>query len=254
MPEAKGWRVHRHSWWRIPRSMTNTNTRPQGYPAAAVIGRLRRAGLFHGGSAHARRSRSWMLAGRRSVVRTFDPGEWSDRSFSTRPKAPGRHPSRGMAVARAAKNIQRQGTLGHGFTLDPGWKNASGARPRVSDWHLRRFCRNWAARRIKVRVTAHLSAGGRNTGVARSATELFEDLGAVPGRVVTTCDNISARGPRMCREISSGCMTRKAKVRRLLHLAALETADEADEGLGKKHGITARSPWSRFMVCGFGAA
>src|SRR5712675_3503797 len=81
--------------------------------------------------------------------------------------------TRGMALLESGDDFNVTGPLGHGFTLDPGWKNIVVLGRGVGLATLAPLSQ--LAADNKVGVTAILSA--RNPGVVMSK-ELFEGLGA----------------------------------------------------------------------------
>jgi dihydroorotate dehydrogenase electron transfer subunit len=157
-------------------------------------------------------------------------------------KATGRG-TRGMASLQAGDDFNIAGPLGHGFHLDPGWKNIVVLGRGVGLATLAPLSQLAAER--KVGVTAILSA--RHQGVVMSK-DLFEGLGAHVITVLDT-DNSSAveNVERLLRQlIAEG----KADAfftcgsSRLLRLM---------QQLGKEHGIPGQVAMEQIMVCGFGA-
>src|SRR3954465_7439567 len=94
--------------------------------------------------------------------------------------------TRGMALLAPGDDFNVAGPLGHGFTLDPGWKNIVVLGRGVGLATLAPLAQ--LAAEHKVGVTAILWA--RNPGVGMSK-ELFADLGART-MVVVDSDNSSA--------------------------------------------------------------
>jgi len=157
-------------------------------------------------------------------------------------KAEGRG-TRGMALLEPGDDFNVAGPLGHGFTLDPGWKNIVVLGRGVGLATLAPLSQ--LAAENKVGVTAILSA--RNPGVVMSK-ELFDGLGART-KVVVDSDNSSAV-ENVEKILEDLVAQRKADAfftcgsNRLLKLM---------QRLGKKHNIPGQVAMEQIMVCGFGA-
>jgi len=151
--------------------------------------------------------------------------------------------TRGMALLEPGDDFNVAGPLGHGFTLDPGWKNIVVLGRGVGLATLAPLSQ--LAAENKVGVTAILSA--RYPGVVMSK-ELFEGLGART-MVVLDSDNSSAveNVEKILEELIA---ERKADAfftcgsNRLLKLM---------QRLGKQHSIPGQVAMEQIMVCGFGA-
>jgi dihydroorotate dehydrogenase electron transfer subunit len=149
----------------------------------------------------------------------------------------------GMAKLEPGDDFNVAGPLGHGFTLDPSWKNVVVLGRGVGLATLAPLSQLAAER--KVGVTAILSA--RHAGVVMSQ-ELFASLGAHVITVLDTDDSSAVENVEKILErlIAEG----KADAfftcgsSRLLKLM---------QRLGKKHNIPGQVAMEQIMVCGFGA-
>jgi dihydroorotate dehydrogenase electron transfer subunit len=157
-------------------------------------------------------------------------------------KAEGRG-TRGMATLEPGDDFNVAGPLGHGFTLDPSWKNLVVLGRGVGLATLAPLSQ--LAADNKVGVTAMLSA--RNPGVVMSR-ELFEGLGAT---TLTVLDSDGTSAVENVEKILEGLIVEgKADAfftcgsNRLLKLM---------QRLGKKHNIPGQVAMEQIMVCGFGA-
>jgi dihydroorotate dehydrogenase electron transfer subunit len=157
-------------------------------------------------------------------------------------KAEGRG-TRGMATLAPGDDFNVAGPLGHGFTLDPSWKNIVVLGRGVGLATLAPLSQ--LAAENKVGVTAILSA--RSPGVVMSR-ELFEGLGAT---TLTVLDSDATSAVENVEKILEGLIAeRKAEAfftcgsNRLLKLM---------QRLGKQHGIPGQVAMEQIMVCGFGA-
>src|SRR5580692_9767659 len=151
--------------------------------------------------------------------------------------------TRGMAMLEPGDDFNVAGPLGHGFALDPSWRNIVVLGRGVGLATLAPLSQ--LAAENKVGVTAILSA--RNPGVVMSR-ELFEELGA---RTITVLDSDGSSAVENVEKILEGLITQgKADAfftcgsNRLLKLM---------QRLGKKHGIPGQVAMEQIMVCGFGA-
>lgn len=151
--------------------------------------------------------------------------------------------TRGMAKLEPGDDFNVAGPLGHGFTLDPSWKNIVVLGRGVGLATLAPLSQ--LAAEQKVGVTAILSA--RHAGVVMSQ-DLFEGLGA---RVMTVLDTDNSSAVENVEKIVEGLIAeRKADAfftcgsNRLLKLM---------QRLGKKHKIPGQVAMEQIMVCGFGA-
>lgn len=151
--------------------------------------------------------------------------------------------TRGMATLAPGDDFNVAGPLGHGFTVEPGWKNIVVLGRGVGLATLAPLSQLAAER--KVGVTAILSA--RHQGVVMSR-DLFEGLGA---RVITVLDSDNTSAVENVEKLLEGLIADgKADAfftcgsNRLLKLM---------QRLGKKHGIPGQVAMEQIMVCGFGA-
>jgi dihydroorotate dehydrogenase electron transfer subunit len=157
-------------------------------------------------------------------------------------KAEGRG-TRGMATLEPGDDFNVAGPLGHGFTLDPSWKNLVVLGRGVGLATLAPLSQ--LAADNKVGVTTMLSA--RNPGVVMSR-ELFEGLGAT---TLTVLDSDGTSAVENVEKILEDLIVEgKADAfftcgsNRLLKLM---------QRLGKKHNIPGQVAMEQIMVCGFGA-
>jgi dihydroorotate dehydrogenase electron transfer subunit len=151
--------------------------------------------------------------------------------------------TRGMAMLEAGDDFNVAGPLGHGFTLDPSWRNIVVLGRGVGLATLAPLSQ--LAAENNVGVTAILSA--RNPGVVMSR-ELFEGLGA---KTVTVLDSDGSSTVENVERIIEGLIAEKKAdafftcgSNRLLKLM---------QRLGKKHNIPGEIAMEQIMVCGFGA-
>jgi dihydroorotate dehydrogenase electron transfer subunit len=157
-------------------------------------------------------------------------------------KAEGRG-TRGMAKLEPGDEFNVAGPLGHGFTLEPGWKNIVVLGRGVGLATLAPLSQLAAGQ--KVGVTAILSA--RHAGVVMSQ-DLFKGLGA---RVTTVLDSDNTSAVENVEKIVEDLIAEgKADAfftcgsNRLLKLM---------QRLGKKHNVPGQVAMEQIMVCGFGA-
>ncbi|MBX9844643.1 MAG: dihydroorotate dehydrogenase electron transfer subunit [Xanthobacteraceae bacterium] len=151
--------------------------------------------------------------------------------------------TRGMAKLEPGDEFNVTGPLGHGFTLEPGWKNIVVLGRGVGLATLAPLSQ--LAAEQKVGVTAILSA--RHAGVVMSQ-DLFKGLGA---RVTTVLDSDSTSAVENVEKIVEELIAEgKADAfftcgsNRLLKLM---------QRLGKTHDIPGQVAMEQIMVCGFGA-
>jgi dihydroorotate dehydrogenase electron transfer subunit len=151
--------------------------------------------------------------------------------------------TRGMAMLEPGDDFNVAGPLGHGFTLDPSWRNIVVLGRGVGLATLAPLSQ--LAAENKVGVTAILSA--RHPGVVMSR-ELFEGLGAA---TTTVLDSDGSSAVENVEKIIEGLIAEnKADAfftcgsNRLLKLT---------QRLGKKHNIPGQVAMEQIMVCGFGA-
>ena len=151
--------------------------------------------------------------------------------------------TRGMATLQPGDDFNIAGPLGHGFTLEPAWRNIVVLGRGVGLATLAPLSQ--LAAENNVGVTAILSA--RNPGVVMSR-ELFEGLGA---KTITVLDSDGSSAVENVEKILEGLIAdKKADAfftcgsNRLLKLM---------QRLGKKHNIPGQVAMEQIMVCGFGA-
>jgi dihydroorotate dehydrogenase electron transfer subunit len=151
--------------------------------------------------------------------------------------------TRGMAMLEPGDDFNIAGPLGHGFTLEPSWRNIVVLGRGVGLATLAPLSQ--LAADNKVGVTAILSA--RNPGVVMSR-ELFEELGA---KTISVLDSDGSSAVENVGKILESLIAEnKADAfftcgsNRLLKLM---------QRLGKKHAIPGQVAMEQIMVCGFGA-
>jgi len=151
--------------------------------------------------------------------------------------------TRGMAMLEPGDEFNIAGPLGHGFTLEPTWRNIVILGRGVGLATLAPLSQ--LAAENKVGVTAILSA--RHPGVVMSR-ELFEGLGA---KTITVLDSDKSSAVENVERILEELIAQgKADAfftcgsNRLLKLM---------QRLGKKHSIPGQVAMEQIMVCGFGA-
>lgn len=151
--------------------------------------------------------------------------------------------TRGMATLAPGDDFNLAGPLGHGFSLEPSWKNIVVLGRGVGLATLAPLSQ--LAAEHGVGVTAILSA--RNPSVVMSK-DLFEGLGA---KTITVVDSDNSSAVENVESIVEGLIAAgKADAfftcgsNRLLKLM---------QRLGKKHGIPGQVAVEQMMVCGFGA-
>ena len=151
--------------------------------------------------------------------------------------------TRGMAMLEPGDDFNIAGPLGHGFTLEPAWRNIVVLGRGVGLATLAPLSQ--LAADNKVGVTAILSA--RNPSVVMSR-DLFEGLGA---KTLTVLDTDGSSAVENVEKILEGLIAEKKAdafftcgSNRLLKLM---------QRLGKKHSIPGQVAMEQIMVCGFGA-
>jgi dihydroorotate dehydrogenase electron transfer subunit len=151
--------------------------------------------------------------------------------------------TRGMAILEPGDDFNIAGPLGHGFALDPAWRDVVVLGRGVGLATLAPLSQ--LAAENKVGVTAILSA--RNAGVVMSQ-DLFAGLGA---KTITVIDSDGSSAVENVEKILEDLIAdQKADAfftcgsNRLLKLM---------QRLGKKHGIPGQVAMEQIMVCGFGA-
>jgi dihydroorotate dehydrogenase electron transfer subunit len=151
--------------------------------------------------------------------------------------------TRGMALLNPGDDFNLTGPLGHGFTLEPSWRNIVVLGRGVGLATLAPLSQ--LAAEHEVGVTAILSA--RNPGVVMSR-DLFEGLGA---KTITVLDSDGSSAVENVEKILESLIAEnKADAfftcgsNRLLKLM---------QRLGRKHNIPGQVAMEQIMVCGFGA-
>jgi dihydroorotate dehydrogenase electron transfer subunit len=151
--------------------------------------------------------------------------------------------TRGMAMLQPGDEFNLAGPLGHGFTLDPAWRNIVVLGRGVGLATLAPLSQLAADNYIG--VTAILSA--RNPGIVMSK-DLFEGLGA---KTITVLDSDGTSAVENVETILKDLITQdKADAfftcgsNRLLRLM---------QRLGKEHNVPGQVAMEQIMVCGFGA-
>jgi dihydroorotate dehydrogenase electron transfer subunit len=151
--------------------------------------------------------------------------------------------TRGMAMLQPGDDFNVAGPLGHGFTLDPSWRNIVVLGRGVGLATLAPLSQ--LAAENKVGVIAILSA--RHPGVVMSG-DLFEGLGA---RTITVLDSDGSSAVENVEKIIESLIAEKKAdafftcgSNRLLKLM---------QRLGKTHNISGQVAMEQIMVCGFGA-
>jgi dihydroorotate dehydrogenase electron transfer subunit len=151
--------------------------------------------------------------------------------------------TRGMALLQPGDDFNIAGPLGHGFTLDPSWRNIVVLGRGVGLATLAPLSQLPAEN--SVGVTAILSA--RNPNVVMSK-ELFEGLGA---RTVTVLDSDGSSAVDNVEAILESLIAdNKADA---LFTCGSNRLLKLMQRLGKKHNIPGQVAMEQIMVCGFGA-
>jgi len=151
--------------------------------------------------------------------------------------------TRGMALLQPGDDFNITGPLGHGFTLDPSWRNIVVLGRGVGLATLAPLSQ--LAAENNVGVTAILSA--RNPNVVMSK-ELFEGLGAKTVTVLdsdgsSAVDNVEAILESLIADNKADAFFTCGS-NRLLKLM---------QRLGRKYDIPGQVAVEQIMVCGFGA-
>jgi len=151
--------------------------------------------------------------------------------------------TRGMALLEPGDEFNIAGPLGHGFTLDPSWRNIVVLGRGVGLATLAPLSQ--LAAENNVGVTAVLSARNPNVVMSR---ELFEALGAKTVTVLDTdgssaVDNVETILESLIADNKADAFFTCGS-NRLLKLM---------QRLGKKHNIPGQVAMEQIMVCGFGA-
>ena len=151
--------------------------------------------------------------------------------------------TRGMAMLKPGDDFNIAGPLGHGFRLEPSWRNIVVLGRGVGLATLAPLSQ--LAAENNVGVTAILSARNPNVVMSR---ELFESLGA---KIITVLDSDGSSAVDNVEKILEDLIAdHKADAfftcgsNRLLKLM---------QRLGKTHAIPGQVAMEQIMVCGFGA-
>lgn len=157
-------------------------------------------------------------------------------------KAEGRG-TRGMAMLAKGDEFNIAGPLGHGFTIEPEWKNIVVLGRGVGLATLAPLAQLAAEK--KVGVTAILSA--RNPSVVMSK-DLFESYGA---KVVTVLDTDKTSEVGNVEKVIEGLIAqRKADA---FYTCGSSRLLKLMQTLGRKHKVPGQVAMEQIMVCGFGA-
>lgn len=151
--------------------------------------------------------------------------------------------TRGMALLRAGEEFNIAGPLGHGFRLDPAWRNIVVLGRGVGLATLAPLSQ--LAVEKKVGVTAILSA--RSADVVMSK-DLFESYGA---RTVTVLDTDKSSDVANVEKILEDLI--KDKKADAFFTCGSSRLLKLMQTLGKKHAIPGQVAMEQIMVCGFGA-
>jgi dihydroorotate dehydrogenase electron transfer subunit len=151
--------------------------------------------------------------------------------------------TRGMAMLKPGDDFNMVGPLGHGFALEPSWRNIVALGRGVGLATLAPLSQ--LAAENKVGVTAILSARNREVIMSR---DLFARLGA---QTITVLDSDGSSAVENVEAILKGLIAEgKADAfftcgsNRLLKLM---------QRIGKEHNIPGQVAKEQIMVCGFGA-
>jgi dihydroorotate dehydrogenase electron transfer subunit len=151
--------------------------------------------------------------------------------------------TRGMAMLEPGDDFNITGPLGHGFRLEPSWRNIVVLGRGVGLATLAPLSQ--LAADNKAGVTAILSARNPNVVMSR---DLFEGLGA---KTITVLDSDGTSAVDNVEKILEGLIAQKTAdafftcgSNRLLKLM---------QRLGKTHNIPGQVAMEQIMVCGFGA-
>ena len=151
--------------------------------------------------------------------------------------------TRGMATLEPGDEFNLAGPLGHGFTLEPAWRNIVVLGRGVGLATLAPLSQ--LAADNSVGVTAILSA--RNPGVVMSR-ELFEGLGA---KTITVVDSDESSAVENVEKILESLIA--AKKADAFFTCGSNRLLKLMQRLGRKHGIPGQVAMEQIMVCGFGA-
>ncbi len=173
-----------------------------------------------------------------SVYRVDRPNEQIEFLYKTEGRG-----TRGMAKLEPGDDFNIAGPLGHGFALEPGWKNIVVLGRGVGLATLAPLSQ--LAAEQKVRVTAILSA--RHAGVVMSR-ELFEGLGA---RIITVLDSDNTSAVDNVEKILESLIA--AGEANAFFTCGSNRLLKLMQRLGKKHNIPGQVAMEQIMVCGFGA-
>jgi dihydroorotate dehydrogenase electron transfer subunit len=149
----------------------------------------------------------------------------------------------GMARLEPGDDFNVTGPLGHGFKLEPGWKNIVVLGRGVGLATLAPLSQ--LAAENKVGVSAILSA--RNPDVVMSK-EMFEGLGA---RAIVVLDSDGSSAVENVEHILEGLIA--AKKADAFFTCGSNRLLKLMQRLGKTHSIPGQVAMEQIMVCGFGA-
>jgi len=151
--------------------------------------------------------------------------------------------TRGMALLAPGDDFNITGPLGHGFRLEPSWRNIVVLGRGVGLATLAPLSQ--LAAENKVGVTAILSARNPNVVMSR---DLFEGLGA---KTVTVLDSDGSSAVDNVETILEGLIA--AKKADAFFTCGSNRLLKLMQRLGKKHAIPGQVAMEQIMVCGFGA-
>jgi dihydroorotate dehydrogenase electron transfer subunit len=151
--------------------------------------------------------------------------------------------TRGMATLKPGDDFNVAGPLGHGFTLEPSWKNIVVLGRGVGLATLAPLSQ--LAAEQGVGVTAILSA--RHDGVVMSK-ELFEELGA---RTITVLDSDNSSAVENVEKILEQ-LVQEGKADAFFTCGSSRLL-KLMKKIGRQHDIPGQVAMEQIMVCGFGA-
>jgi dihydroorotate dehydrogenase electron transfer subunit len=151
--------------------------------------------------------------------------------------------TRGMATLKPGDDFNVAGPLGHGFTLEPAWKNIVVLGRGVGLATLAPLSQ--LAAEQGVGVTAILSA--RHDGVVMSK-ELFEELGA---RTITVLDSDKSSAVENVETILEQ-LVQEGKADAFFTCGSSRLL-KLMKKVGREHSIPGQVAMEQIMVCGFGA-
>lgn len=151
--------------------------------------------------------------------------------------------TKGMATLVAGDDFNIAGPLGHGFTLDPQWKNIVVLGRGVGLATLAPLSQ--LAKENGVGVTAILSARSADVVMSR---DLFEECGA---KVITVVDTDKSSDVGNVEKILAGLIAEKKAD--AFFTCGSERLLKLMQRLGKAHNVPGQVAMEQIMVCGIGA-